>query len=44
MKRNLLLFAMLISVFVVQAQNETDSNLNVKKNEVKLNVISPLLG
>ncbi|SEA80575.1 DUF3575 domain-containing protein [Psychroflexus halocasei] len=44
MKRNLLLFAMLISVFAVQAQNETYSNLNEKKNEIKLNVISPLLG
>lgn len=35
---------MLISLFVVQAQNENDSNRNENKNEIKLNVISPLLG
>jgi len=44
MKRKLILITMLISFFAVQAQNETDFNLNEKKNEIKLNVISPLLG
>lgn len=44
MKRKILLFAMLISLSAVQAQNDTDISLNEKKNEIKINLISPLMG
>lgn len=42
MKKTHLLIAMLLSIFAVNAQN--DNSKNEKKNELKLNVISPLSG
>jgi len=46
MKKNFLLLIILFAFYSVkaQAQNETDVNSYQKKNEIKLNIISPLLG
>jgi len=46
MKKNFLLLIILFAFCSVnaQAQNETDSNPYQKNNEIKLNLISPLLG
>jgi len=46
MKNNFLLFAMLISIFAINAQNENEAtaNKNENRNEVKLNVLFPLSG
>ncbi|MCT2406240.1 DUF3575 domain-containing protein [Chryseobacterium antibioticum] len=44
MKKSFLLLIILFAFYTVKAQNENDSNPNQKKNEIKLNLISPLSG
>ena len=44
MKKTLLVAVILFSFFSVKAQNETNSNLYEKNNEIKLNLASPLSG
>jgi hypothetical protein len=44
MKKTFLLIIILFAFCSVNAQNETDSNPYQKNNEIKLNLLSPLLG
>jgi hypothetical protein len=44
MKKNYLIIVLLFSFFAVKAQNDTTVNQNEKKNDVKLNAASLLLG
>ncbi|WP_027388615.1 DUF3575 domain-containing protein [Chryseobacterium gregarium] len=44
MKKTFLLLIILFAFYSVRAQNETDANPYQKNNEIKINLIAPLLG